>query len=73
MKRIEGKIIVTFVGDPTPQEVLRLEQYLNGTVSTMVYANANAALRVHLTDDKPPRMTMADTERKAMEQDNEPS
>jgi hypothetical protein len=50
MKRIEGRLILTFKDDPTESEILAIEQYLNSTVANMLYANMHTALRVHLQE-----------------------
>lgn len=48
MKQVEGRIIIKFKDNPTPLNVLEVEQYLNDTIANMVYANKRAAIRVHL-------------------------
>lgn len=54
MKRIEGKVIVTWSDDPTPEDVLKVEMYVNDVISHIMKANVGAAIRVHLDGDFPP-------------------
>lgn len=50
--KVEGKIIIAFMHTPTPEQILTVERYLNGTIDKIVYANKGASIRVHLTDGK---------------------
>lgn len=52
MKRIEGKIIVTWIDDPTDEDILQLEIYLNDTITNIVKANKGALIRVHLNGEE---------------------
>lgn len=50
MKRIEGRVIVTWSDDPTPEDVLKVEMYMNDVISHIMKANVGAQIRVHLGD-----------------------
>lgn len=48
MAKVTGQIILQSDKNLTPTEILELEQYLNTTVTNLVYANKQVGMRVHL-------------------------